>query len=52
MTPQIQPVPPLIEYLKSVDTPKRANAIEALHLRPNADGPVSFRRAISTKVGD
>src|SRR5271157_2399198 len=38
MTPQTQSDPSWIEYLKSVDTPTLANAIEALDVRPNAEG--------------
>lgn len=38
MTPPIPHEPSWIEFLKSVDTPTLANAIETLRVRPNAEG--------------
>jgi len=52
MTPQTQPDPSWIEYLKSVDTPTLANAIEALNLRPNAEGFTPFQvRCLFPELG-
>lgn len=38
MTPKTQPQNALIDFLKTVDSPTLANAIEMLGLRPNAEG--------------